>query len=82
MSLVWRALKNREKARLRCTKCDQIAVQVRSEPVQRKVHKRKASKRRLVAICVGCKTLKVLTYGGAFGRKSEAGRQGGRVWGA
>ena len=53
--------------------CDQIAVEVRSEPVRRKVRKRTASKRRLVAICISCRTLKVLTYGGAFGRKTESG---------
>jgi len=75
MSLVWRALKKAEKERLRRTNCDQIAVEVRSEPVRRKVRTRTAHRRRIVAFCLSCRSPKTLAYGDAFGRKTEAGRR-------
>ena len=72
MSIAWRPLKRSTAVRLRCRKCDSIRMEVRNEPVRRKVHKRSAHKRRNVAKCLRCGAIKLIEYGGARGRRGGA----------
>jgi RNase P subunit RPR2 len=70
MDIVWKQFKNNPAARrLRCRNCDSIAMEVKSEPVKRKVHTRSSHKRRIVAICLKCRATKQLAYGGTVGGK-------------
>ena len=62
-SIVWKQLKNPDKQRLRCMKCDNPLMLVIWEPVARKVKVRTAHHYRVIAKCPICKQIARITLG-------------------
>lgn len=63
MTIAWKTLTSGTRKRLRCTNCDSVAMEVRSEPVERKRHTKDSNKLRVVARCLSCKRGRVIHYG-------------------
>lgn len=68
MAIVWRPIGSSLKDFLECTTCGSKKFAVRSEPVKRRLHKRTARRRRIVAVCKRCEKVKRISYGAARGR--------------
>lgn len=66
----WKAFGSSE-SMLHCCACGSTSFSICSEPVERKRHTKTAHRRKVVAMCPGCKQRKRLKYGAAFGRRAS-----------
>jgi len=60
-NITWKRITGTANRRLRCTKCDSIAMEVRSEPVERQA--KYGHRLQTIARCLSCRTIKVIGYG-------------------